>query len=315
MKNPKVTVIVPVYNVENYLYDCITSILGQTYQNLEIILINDGSTDNSPEIINSFAKTDKRIKIIHQKNSGLSNARNTGLNNATGKYITFVDSDDYIDQRMIEHMTNAINDTQASIVCCSFKEVYPSGKTIGFSHGYQAKTFNTPNALRAMLQEQGFMISTTMKLFPKEYFKNIEFPEGKLHEDVGTTYKLFLQASKIAYIPNEDYYYVHHEDSIIGKFNNHKFDLIELTDRMCNDIDNNYPQLKNITNERRIRARLSILRQIPLSHPKTQELINYLKAHQEYITKNPEANTISKYALKLALFNPKLFQIAYRLFK
>ena len=84
---------------------------------------------------------------------------------------------------------------------------------------------------------------------------------------------------------------------------------------MCDDIDNNCPQLKNITNERRIRARLSILRQIPLSHPKTQELIKYLKAHQEYITKNPEANTISKYALKLALFNPKLFQIAYRLFK
>ena len=312
---PLVSIVVPIYNTKKYLHICIESILSQTYHNLEIILVDDGSTDDSDKLIDNFAKTDKRIKTIHQKNAGLSSARNTGLKNATGEYVTFIDSDDYIDLKMVEHMVNALNDTQASIICCSFKEIYPSGKTIGFSHNHQAQTFSTANALKAMLKEQGFMVSATMKLFPTSYFKNIKFPEGKLHEDIGTTYKLILQAPKITFIPNEDYIYVHHENSIINKFDDRKFDLIELTDQMCDDIDKKYPNLKNTTNERRMRARFSILRQIPLKHPRTKELTNYLKNHQNYITKNPEATKIDKLALKLTLANPKLLQTTYKLFK
>ena len=311
---PLITIIIPVYNAKKYLRDCIESILSQTYHNLEIILIDDGSTDGSEKLVNDYAKSDKRIKVVHQKNMGLSDARNTGLKHATGKYITFVDSDDRIEPNMIENLFNALIDSQADIAICSFKEIYPNGKTRGFSHNYPKQVFTTEQALANMLQENGFMVSATMKLFPTNYFKGIKFPVDKLHEDVGTTYKLIMEAKKIVFIPNEYYVYVHHNNSIINQtFDEHKFDLIKLTDQMCDDIDQQYPDLKDITNERRMRARFSILRQIPLNHPKTKEIVDYLKTHQEFITDNKKASKTDKLALKLALTSPRLFQTAYKL--
>lgn len=315
-EHPKITIIVPVFNSANYLIPCLDSIINQTYQNLEIILVNDGSTDNSPKIIQDYHRKDSRIIIINQKNQGLSGARNSGLKHATGDYVTFVDSDDQITPHMIADLIHAIQSAHADISVCSFKELYPSGKTVGFSHHYPAQIFDTASALSAMLKEQGFMLSTTMKLFPTKYFKNLKFPVGKLHEDVGTTYKLFFKAHQIAFIPQEDYLYVHHHESIINQsFDDRKFDLITLTNQMCDDIDAKFPQLKNVTNARRIRARFSILRQIPLNHPRLSELTSFLKAHQSYLIHNPEATFKDKLALKLALTSPKLFQLAYKLFK
>ena len=314
--NPLVTVIVPVFNSSEYLSSCLDSIISQTYPNLEIILINDGSTDSSPKILQKYAKQDSRIQIINQDNQGLSGARNSGLAIATGDYVTFVDSDDQITPHMVADLVHAVQSNHADISVCSFKELYPSGKTVGFSHHHPAQVFDTASALKAMLKEQGFMLSTTMKLFPTKYFKNLKFPVGKLHEDVGTTYKLFFKAHQIAFIPQEDYLYIHHQESIINQsFDDRKFDLITLTDQMCDDINTKFPQLKNVTNARRMRARFSILRQIPLDHPRLSELTSYLKTHQSYLTHNPEATSKDKLTLKLALTSPKLFQLAYKLFK
>ena len=314
--NPFITIIIPVYNAKKYLRDCIESVFSQTYHNLEIILVDDGSTDGSEKLVDDYAKTDKRIKAIHQKNMGLSGARNTGLKHATGKYVTFVDSDDRIDINMIEGLYNALTDSDANIAVCSFKEIYPNGKTKYFNKNYPKQVFTAKSALSNMLQENGFMVSTTMKLFPTNYFKDIVFPMNKLHEDVGTTYKLIMKATRIVFIPEEYYIYVHHNDSIINQtFDERRFDLIELTDQMCNDIDQHYPDLQDITNERRMRARFSILRQIPLNHPKIKEIVDYLKNHKEFISDNPSATKTDKLALKLALTNPKLFQLVYKLFK
>lgn len=313
--SPLISVIIPVYNNAESLPDCLNSIINQTYQNLEIMVVNDGSTDYSSKEIDRFAKKDIRIKTILQKNRGLSAARNTGLKNASGKYVTFVDSDDMIEPNMIEKLLSALEKTNSDISVCSFKEHTANGKEKHFNkNNYSQKVLNTEQALRAMLKEQGFMLSATMKLYPLNFFKNVSFPVGKLHEDVGTTYRLFLKAKQIVFIPDELYIYVHHKDSIISQtFNDHKFDLIILTDQMCNDIDGIFPNLKKVTNERRIRARFSILRQIPLHHPKTRSIINYLKSHQDYINNNPEATTADRIALHLALLNPNLFKLAYKL--
>lgn len=313
--NKKISVIVPVYNTAQFLPRCLNSILDQTYNNLEIICVNDGSTDNSAGILKEYEKKDSRIKILAQKNQGLSGARNTGLKKATGDYITFVDSDDEIESKMIESLLDAIKSTNSDIAVCSFKETYSNNKTKSFLHINQRKIYTTISALKSMLKEENFNLTATMKLFAKHTIENLEFPIGMLHEDVGFTYKAFMKAQKITFIPKDYYIYHHHDNSIITKFNNHKFNLITLTDKMCDDIDSKYPKLKNVTNERRMRARFSILRQIPIKHPETKNLKNYLKEHKTYITKNPEATSKDKLALKLALFNVKLFQLTYKLFK
>ena len=314
--NPLISVVVPIYNTSKYLPRCLNSIINQTYKNLEIICINDGSTDNSLSILQNYAQKDSRIKITTQKNAGLSAARNTGITKSTGKYITFVDSDDEISHNMLEKLLVSLQKNDADISVCSFKEIYPDGKITHFNKVSSAQTYTTEQSLKAMLQEQGFMLSATMKLFLTTYFKNIQFPIGKLHEDIGTTYKLIMRAHRVTFVPEELYFYHHHGESITSKkFDERKLDIIALTDQMCKDIDAKYPTLKNITNERRMRARFSVLRQIPTNNPETKKILQYLRTHKSYITKNPEATKTDKFALALALFNPKLFQLAYKIKK
>ena len=314
--NPLISVIVPIYNTSKYLPRCLNSIINQTYKNLEIICINDGSTDSSLSILQNYAQKDSRIKITTQKNAGLSAARNTGITKSTGKYITFVDSDDEISHNMLEKLLVSLQKNDTDISVCSFKEIYPDGEITHFNKVSSAQTYTTEQALKAMLQEQGFMLSATMKLFPTTYFKNIQFPIGKLHEDIGTTYKLIMRAHRVTFVPEELYFYHHHGESITSKkFDERKLDIIVLTDQMCKDIDAKYPTLKNITNERRMRARFSVLRQIPTNNPETKIILQYLRTHKSYITKNPEATKTDKFALALVLFSPKLFQLAYKIKK
>ena len=314
--NPLISVVVPIYNTSKYLPRCLNSIINQTYKNLEIICINDGSTDSSLSILQNYTQKDSRIKITTQKNAGLSAARNTGITKSTGKYITFIDSDDEISHNMLEKLLVSLQKNDADISVCSFKEICPDGKITHFNKVSSVQTYTTEQSLKAMLQEQGFMLSATMKLFPTTYFKNIQFPIGKLHEDIGTTHKLIMKARRVTFVPEELYFYHHHSDSIISKkFDKRKLDIIVLTDQMCKDIDAKYPTLKNITNERRMRARFSVLRQIPTNNSETKKILQYLRTHKSYITKNPEATKTDKFALALALFNPKLFQLAYKLFK
>lgn len=312
---PLVSVIIPVYNTAKFLRSCLDSVINQTYQNLEIICINDGSTDSSVNVLNSYAKKDSRFIIISQKNGGLSSARNTGLRLAKGEYITFIDSDDEVKTTMIESLLAAAISTNSNLAVCSFTETYPNGKTKSFPHSNQQQTYTTKQALASMLKEQDFNLTATMKLYQKSILKNLQFPINKLHEDVGFTYRAIMNAKKIVFTPENDYIYRHHSDSIVVKFNDQKFDLIELTDKMCDDINHKYPCLENNTKERRMRASFSLLRQIPLDHPRKKQLLDYLKSHKSFITKNPEANCKDKLALKLALISPKLFQLLYKLSK
>ena len=202
-----ITVIVPVFNVEEYLSRCIESIIKQTYSNLEIILVNDGSTDNSPKICDAYAKLDDRLKVIHKKNGGLSEARNFGINRAKGRYIAFVDSDDYIEENMYEILHKEIVNYQADIAVCGRwiengeekRELYTlSDKMI----------MNSIQALKCYFKRKTIDPSACDKLFTRELFNNVTFPIDKIHEDIFVMDIILAKCNKIIHVGLPLYHYI-----------------------------------------------------------------------------------------------------------
>lgn len=220
-----ISVVVPIYNVEKYLVKCIESIIAQTYNNLEIILVNDGSTDNCGKICDDYAKKDQRIKVIHKDNGGLSDARNTGIEAAKGYYIGFVDSDDYINVNMYERLSNIIKTDNSKIAVCNFSLVYEKmGKNIFDNNNFNSNylLIDTKDKLLEYGMKNNYDTFTVAwnKLYLRELFNDIRYPKGKIHEDVFTTYKLLYKAQKISYTEDVMYYYLQRESSITKqKFN------------------------------------------------------------------------------------------------
>ena len=233
---PLVSVIVPVYNVENYLEECISHIINQTYKNLEVILVNDGSTDTSALICTRWALLDNRIKVLNKLNGGLSSARNAGLDVAKGKIISFCDSDDYMHPEMLNRMLEIMERTKAEIVCCDYVST--------FFHELKKKVpysiFDSNEAISYLMDDKGYKCFAWNKIYRKELFNIIRYPEGKLFEDIETTYKIFKTANRIAYLQEPLYYYRVREGSITKtKFSVKNYDLIEAIDYVINDVQKN----------------------------------------------------------------------------
>lgn len=206
-----VSVIVPIYNVEMYVDRCIKSIVNQTYQKLQIILIDDGSTDKSGSIAEHWRSLDSRIIVLHQSNSGLSAARNCGLKYAKGSYILFVDSDDWIHQKMIEDMMNNISPNR--IVSCGMILAQDSiMKPIPWFT--RKEILSKEKALDYIVDNEIFTSHVVRNLYPKKIFDKIRFPNGMLYEDIRTTHKLFQSVSCVCILPEHYYYYFMRCDSI-----------------------------------------------------------------------------------------------------
>lgn len=229
-KKVKVSIIVPVYNVEKYLEKCIDSILNQTFHEFELILVDDGSNDLSGEICEKYKKNDFRIRVIHKKNGGLSSARNSGLSIAKGEYISFIDSDDYIDKDMISILYNNIIKNEADISICDYYEVYSNEKKIERVNCDNVEVvMNNTEALNKIYEEKGWLyVVAWNKLYKKELFENIKFMEGKIHEDEIIAHELLYNAKRIVYTNKKLYYYLQRKDSIMGEsFNIKKLDIID----------------------------------------------------------------------------------------
>jgi len=201
MDKGKVSVIVPVFNVEEYLSKCLDSIINQSYYNLEIILIDDGSTDLSSFICDEYCSLDSRVVVVHKTNGGLSDARNTGINLATGEFFCFIDSDDYIDVNMIEELINLLSFHDADIAVCDFLEVSPNMDISKISLNNETiEIISNIEELENLFSKNYLQtVVSWNKLYKKELFNNIRFPVGKLHEDEFTTYKIIFQAKKIVH--------------------------------------------------------------------------------------------------------------------
>lgn len=195
-----ISIIVPVYNVERYLRECIESILNQTYSTFELILVDDGSTDFSYKICQEYAAVDKRIKLYQKENGGLSDARNYGLNYVNGKYIVFIDSDDYVEKEFIEVLYSSIKKYSSDIATVAYRRVTDDGEiSYDIIAGEKSECWSNIDALMLMLYQKIISISACSKMYATELFKEIRFPKGKLYEDILTVPKLFLTAKKVSY--------------------------------------------------------------------------------------------------------------------
>lgn len=212
-----ISVIVPIYKVEKYLKKCVESILEQTYSNLDIILVDDGSPDNCGDIIEEFRKKNERIRTIHQKNGGLSDARNSGIKIAKGKYIVCIDSDDWIEKNMIEVLYKDIINTNSDISVCEFVEKDDLQNILSAKkYNNEIIEFSSKEALKSLIKQDILTNHAWNKLYKASLFEGIEYPKGQLMEDVSTTYKLFEKANKIVYQNTSLYHYIQRGTSILG---------------------------------------------------------------------------------------------------
>lgn len=241
---PLISVIVPIYKSEPYLSRCIESIILQSYKNLQIILVNDGSPDNCGEICEEYAKEDSRITVIHKENGGLSDARNKGIEISKGEYITFVDADDYVSLDFIKVLYECIVQNEADISVC--KTTVFSGKYAPYNEPrFELKVFNKKRAIETMLLQREFTNSANGKLFAKKFFASSRFTKGILYEDFDLIFDLFDLAGKIVYCSVAEYYYYVNEQGIMHEsVDERHFVLIDIAKRILKTVSKKYPTLK-----------------------------------------------------------------------
>lgn len=314
MKGPLISVILPIYNIEKYLPICMESVLTQTYSNLEIIMVNDGSEDKCKEICDNYAKKDKRVVVYHKENGGLSDARNFGIKRANGQYITCIDPDDYVDSDYIEYLYSLLKNFNTKISICQHRIKYDNGsiKDLG-STGSELLSLKT--VLEKMMYHDVIDTSAWAKLYHRDLFINVEYPKGKLFEDIGTTYALFIQCNNIAVGYESKYNYIFHNNSIVnGAFKPSKIDLIEMTDKMATDVLNIYPDLEEAVLRRRIYSRFSTLNQMLNTqeyYEEKKKIIEFIKENRKSIITNKKTPKRDKLALILLSISYQFYRFCW----
>lgn len=247
VKMKTISVVIPVYNVEKYLSECLDSVINQTYKNLQIILVDDGSTDSSGKICDEYAEKDARITVVHQSNAGAGAAKNTGLDLVKGEYFSIIDSDDYIELDMYEKMVNSLEKYNADIVQCLFRNVFVNDS---FDRKYKIKgnypkVLTSKSFLKEYLYDWKYAIFWN-KLFKSSLLKEIRFPVGRKIDDEFFTYKLVCNAKKVVNIDNILYNYRMRKTSVMNENNSDRliYDRIDCFIERYNYISNVYPSLK-----------------------------------------------------------------------
>jgi len=318
--NPLISVIVPVYNVEKYLDKCVQSIVEQTYKNLEIILVDDGSPDNCPKMCDDWAKKDKRIKVIHKKNGGLSDARNKGIDKSCGKYITFIDSDDYVEPNYVEFLYKNLKTSNADI-SMGKQYVRYTKKTIntGTNNKY---IVNAHECFDKLLYGEDFDVSAWAKLYSIKLFDGIRFPTGRVFEDSATTFKLIDKSHSIVLESKPIYNYIIRKNSISNdNFSPQKMDLITSTKEMCDHILKKYPDLQKGCDRRMMYAYLSTLTQIAkcknskIYKNYKSQIMNYISNNKKRILKDKRVPKRDKISLLASALGFNFYKFAWKLYE
>lgn len=268
-REPLLSVVIPIYKVEKYLEVCIESVLSQTYKNLEIILVDDGSPDSCPEICDRYRKKDNRIYVVHQENRGLSEARNQGIDIANGDLITFLDSDDLIAPNMYKNMIEKVIEYDVDIVTCGVQNFYNEEEIIFRDEKERIQIYSNIDVLKKYLYEQyNIHVVACNKVYRREIFKSLRYPKGKLFEDFVPITKAIISSKKILVMDNQYYFYRKRDDSINGenfikpKFNKKVMDLADAIDEVFDIIGNYDRRLLNYILPAGLKAKISIVNQM-----------------------------------------------------
>lgn len=309
---PEISIIVPVYNVEKYLKKCIDSIISQTYKNIEIILIDDGSTDKSGEICDEYASNDNRIIVVHKENGGLSSARNAGIDMAQGKYLGFVDSDDYIEKDMYETLYKNLVDNDADISVCGIFNCYNGNQYIECSE----KTFmllDPKAALSEVLIGKRFSVPACNKIYNRNLFNDMRYPVGKLSEDAFITPTLISNSKRVVVDTTPKYYYVHRKGSITSSYFKMKdFDVVEAYNINLEMIRSRFPDLENQAMFRHLWSYMYVLDKMILT-PNFENsneyniVVNKIRSNTLNILKIPFFTKKRKVATLILLFSKSLY--------
>lgn len=242
-----ISVIIPVYQVEKYLDRCIESVVNQTYQKLEIILVDDGSTDNCPAICDAWAKKDSRIKVLHKENGGLSDARNVGMSIATGELMGFVDSDDWIAPNMYQYLYDLMVKDNSDIAACGIKMVWEDKTSSQILTKSGCCVLNREEAMRAIIEESWLKQPVWYKLYKTTLIRDIHFPVGKYHEDVFWSYQAIARTERVSVSDHVGYFYVQRSGSIMGEgYSLKRLDAVEATVNWCAYVEEKFPELAGL---------------------------------------------------------------------
>ena len=312
MIKEKISIIVPVYNVEAYLERCVESILKQTYTNLEILLVNDGSTDKSGELCDKLALRDHRIRVIHKENGGLSDARNRGIDEASSNLIGFIDSDNYIDEDMYEILYRQMVASKADLSMCGHYDVYHQ---IPEKQVAEIKTWELmpEEAIKMVMEAKILSVTAVNKLYKKALFEQLRFRIGKIAEDAFIMVDLIHQCSKIVATNEKKYYYVHRENSITTqKFSLKFLNVIEAYEQNAKIISENYPDLYDVAIMRLNWAYFYVLDRLLVDNDfkdKVLEdrLISYLKKNKKSILMDSRFTRARKMSFLALCLSRKLY--------
>lgn len=317
MGNDLVTVVVPIYNVEKYLNECVESIVNQTYKNLEIILVDDGSPDNCPVMCDEWAKKDGRIKVIHQRNGGLSSARNSGLKICRGKYVTFVDSDDWLDSDCVGYLYELVYKDNSDMSVCQHRVVRDTEILQEFSLETDS-CLGSRDCLKKIFYGDQISTSVWAKMYKTCLFDIVHFPEGRLYEDIGTLPYLVMNCQKINVGAMAKYNYRMVSTSIThAAFNVKKFDLIEMTDKSVDDVLMIYSDLEKAGLRRKIAARFGMLNHLRDTRgyeSERRKIINFIMYHRNSILEDKFTSKRDKVAILCLMVGYRFYRCIWSMY-
>lgn len=302
--NKKVSVIVPVYNVEKYLKNCVESLINQTYENIEIILVDDGSTDNSGKICDELSKKDNRIIVIHKENEGVSKARNTALEQSCGEYISFVDSDDSLEAGSYENLVQQMESNDLDVLAFQYyineKDSQENNDDVTLVSCEEALTRCVSDN-----EEKCFIPAVWNKLYRVETLKEyLKFcPQYIIAEDMLVTMKVLKHAHRIGEIHHEYYNYTQREESVMHVYKKNKCSTIYAHEEIYEELINDYPQIAESVKIRSVEQAFSIMHEALNTQQLFMEdvvvLLEYLRANEEYFAKSDTLDKRTKTFFKL----------------